>query len=209
MPRLPFKFSLSSPAQHQVSDKELIDTCLKGEKNAWDALINRYAALIYSTCLRTGLSAADAEDVVQDVCVILLDHLADVRDTAKLSSWLISTTKREVWRFQRRKGLKLASELGESEWTLESAVGVHAETADSPETEVLALEEQQLVRQAMKKLPDRCRRLLTLLYCIDSPASYTEIADELSLPVGSIGPTRARCLQTLRKLLAELGSISG
>jgi len=205
MPRLPFKISLPSQPSQNLSDKDLIDACIKGENTAWDSLVKRYVALLYSTCLRMGLTAADAEDVVQDVCVILLDHLADVRDTAKLSSWLISTTRREVWRFQRRKGLKLASELGEGEWALESAAGVHMETADSPEVEVLALEEQQLVRQAMEQLADRCRRLLTLLYCTDDPASYTEIAAELSLPVGSIGPTRARCLQNLRKLLAEIG----
>ena len=205
MPSLPFKISLPSRVQHNASDKEVIDACIKGDKNAWDTLIKRYAALIYSTCLRTGLSAADSEDVAQDVCVILLDHLADVRDTAKLSSWLISTTKREVWRFQRRKGLKLASELGDGEWELDAGAGVNMETADSPETEVLALEEQQLVRQAMEDLPERCRRMLTLLYCTDDPVSYSDIAKELALPVGSIGPTRARCLQSLRKLLAAHG----
>src|SRR5207248_555040 len=139
----PFKISFSSRSNADVSDRELIDACLKGESAAWDSLIQRYVALIYSTCVRTGLSAADSEDVAQDVCVILLDHLADLRDTAKLSSWLISTTKREVWRFQRRKGLKLASELGETEWALESGEALHAETADSPEAEVLALAEQQ------------------------------------------------------------------
>ena len=205
LPQLPFKFK-SSPGSHgNLSDRDLIGICLKGDKSAWDALIQRYVALLYSTCLRSGLSSADSEDVVQDVCVILLDHLSDVRDTAKLSSWLISTTKREVWRFQKRKGLKLASELGDTEWSLDSGEGVHIESADSPETTVLELEEQQLIRQAMERLADRCRRMLTLLYCQDNPASYMEIADELSLPVGSIGPTRARCLQSLRKLLAELG----
>ncbi len=205
MPSLPFKISFPARSRHSLPDRDLIEACLKGDKGAWDTLIKRYAALIYSTCLRTGLSAADSEDVAQDVCVILLDHLADVRDTAKLSSWLISTTKREVWRFQRRKGLKLASELGDGEWDLDSAAGVNMETADSPETEVLALEEQQLVRQAMEDLPERCRRMLTLLYCTDDPVSYTDIAEELALPVGSIGPTRARCLQSLRKLLAAHG----
>lgn len=205
MPRLPLKISFTSRPRSDVSDKALIDACLKGEKYAWDALIQRYVALIYSTCVRSGLTPADSEDVAQDVCVILLDHLADVRDTGKLSSWLISTAKREVWRFQKRKGLKLASELGETEWALDSGEALNIEAAESPEAEVLALTEQQLVRKAMAKLQDRCRRLLTLLYCVDDPASYAEIAEELSLPVGSIGPTRARCLQSLRKLLSELG----
>ena len=85
MPRLPFKISFPSTPQHTASDKEIIDACLRGDKLAWDTLIKRYAALMYSTSLRMGLSSADSEDVVQDVCVILLDHLADVRDIGKLS----------------------------------------------------------------------------------------------------------------------------
>lgn len=205
MPRLPFKTSFTSQSGSSAADKALIDACIQGDKAAWDILVKRYVALLYSTCMRMGLSAADSEDVVQDVCVILLDHLADVRDTAKLSSWLISTTKREVWRFQKRKGLKLASELGETEWALDSSTGLYADTAESPEIAMLALEEQQLVRSALEQMPDRCRRLLTLLYCSDNPASYTDVSNELALPIGSIGPTRARCLQQLRRLLAEHG----
>jgi RNA polymerase sigma factor (sigma-70 family) len=205
MPSLQFKIRLPTQSHQHASDRDLITACLAGDNAAWDSLISRYVALIYSTCLRTGVSSADTEDLVQDVCVILLDRLADVRDTAKLSSWLISTTKREVWRFQRRKGLKLASELGETEWALETGEGINTPTADSPEVEILALEEQQIVRQGMNKLQDRCRILLTMLYGTDSPASYTDAAAELSLPVGSIGPTRARCLQQLRKLLGDLG----
>ena len=159
---------------------------------------------MYSTCLRMGLRSEDAEDVVQDVCVILIDHLADLRDVAKLSSWLISTTKREVWRFQRRKGLKLASELGDGEWAMESATGIHTQSAESPEVEMLALEEQQIVRTGLEQLPDRCRRLL-VCSIVQTRPSYAEVAEEFSLPVGSIGPTRARCLQSLRKLLSESG----
>jgi RNA polymerase sigma factor (sigma-70 family) len=205
MPRLPTKFSAISPQHKTLSDRDLISACTKGDQTAWDALINRYVALIYSVCLRMGLSSTDSEDVVQDVCVILIDHLSDLRDDAKLSSWLISTTKREVWRFQKRKGVKLASELGETEWALDTGVGVHTEAAESPEVALLALEEQQLVRLGMEKLPDRCRRILTQLYCLETPSSYTDIAAEFGMPVGSIGPTRARCLQQLRKLLAEIG----
>src|ERR1051325_7354514 len=100
--------SLKNPLQsslHLASDKDLIAACLKGEAAAWDMLIQRYAALIYSIGLKMGLSESDREDVFQDVCVILIDHLADLRDTARLSSWLISTTKREAWRLQRRRGV--------------------------------------------------------------------------------------------------------
>ena len=204
MPRLPIKAPFPS-STHAVSDRDLISACLKGQSSAWDSLIGRYVGLMISTCLRMGLSSADSEDIVQDVCVILLDHLGDLKDTSKLSSWLISTTKREAWRFQRRKGMTLASELGDGEWEMESATGIHTQSANSPETEFLAVEEQQIVRTGLERLPEKCRRLLTLLYCVETPASYAEIAAEFSIPTGSIGPTRARCLQHLRKTLSELG----
>lgn len=206
MPKLPISFRSSSEKRFAgASDSELISACLKGNASAWDALIGRYAALIYSLSLRMGLSQSDAEDIFQDICVTLLNHLGDLRNTERLSSWLISTTKREIWRMQRRRGAKLTSELKEGEWEMENAPSVHAQEAASPEADVVALEEQQLVREGLAQLAERCRRLLTLLYVDDPPASYTEVSEVLGLPVGSIGPTRARCLQNLRKLLDQLG----
>src|ERR1051325_2113397 len=112
MPRLPF-LTRSKPSQRyrDTTDHALIAACLKGHAPSWDALIDRYASLIYSICLRMGLCQADAEDVFQDICVILLRRLGDLRDTARLSSWLISMTKREAWRLQRKRGVRLISEL--------------------------------------------------------------------------------------------------
>jgi RNA polymerase sigma factor (sigma-70 family) len=205
MPLRSFKYPFQANQQHLSPDKDLIAACLKGDAAAWDALIKRYAALIYSIGRRMGLSDSDNDDVFQDVCVILLEHLADLRDTARLSSWLISTTKREVWRLRKRRGVALASELGEGEWALEGTTDIHSRSASSPEADIMALEDQQMMREALTRLQDRCRRLLTLLYGVDDPPSYQEIADEFALPVGSIGPTRARCLQQLRKLLMETG----
>ena len=205
---MPFR-SLTNPFQARqpeaASDKELIAACLKGEATAWDALIKRYAALIYSVGLRMGLSESDREDLFQDVCIILMDHLATLRENTRLAGWLVTTTKREAWRLQRRRGVKLATELGEGEWAMEGAENIHAPEAQSPEASFIALEEQQMMREALTRLPDRCRRLLLHLYGTDSPLSYAEIAEQFSLPLGSIGPTRARCLQSLRKLLQETG----
>ena len=210
MLRLPFskdkQKNRDNPPYHLLSDQKLISACLSGDAAAWDALIGRYAALIFSVCLRMGLSHADAEDIFQDVCLVLLNHLADVRDTAKLSGWLIPTTKRETWRFQKRRNVILESDMGESAWEMEGAESVVPQPGGgNPETEILALEEQQLMREALKRMPDRCRNLLTLLYTTEEPPSYQELAVKFSLPVGSIGPTRARCLQNLRKILQELG----
>lgn len=189
-----------------TSDQDLIAACLKGEEAAWDALIDRYAGLVFSVCVRMGLSQADAEDTFQDVCLILFRQLAEVRDTARLSGWLISTTRREVWRTARKRNVTLASELGAGEWEMEGAESVHPQTAaGNPETEMLAMAEQQLMREAVERLPERCRSLLMQLYAADDPLSYQALAVKFALPVGSIGPTRARCLQNLRKILQELG----
>jgi RNA polymerase sigma factor (sigma-70 family) len=201
----PFKNAFSAQKHEGATDQALVAACLKGEASAWDALIKRYAALIYSVGMRAGLSESEREDLFQDVCLILLDHLSDLRDTARLAGWLISTTKREAWRRQKKRGAKLASELGEGEWAMEGAASIHAPPASSPEADILALENQQLMREALTRLADRCRHLLTLLYGTEEPPSYAEISEQCNLPVGSIGPTRARCLQQLRKLLLETG----
>ena len=205
MTRLPFQQPESKAQYLRAADPNLIRACLKGQAAAWEALIDRYAALIYSLCLRSGLSQADAEDVFQDVSVILLDHLGDLRDTKRLAGWLVSTTKREIWRVQGRKRPQLATELGAAEWVWENAEGAFSERPDSPEKDVLELESQQMMRDALTRLPERCRRLLNLLYHTDAPPDYRDIANLFGMPVGSVGPTRARCLQSLRKFLAELG----
>ncbi|MCW3100752.1 MAG: polymerase, sigma-24 subunit, subfamily [Chthonomonadaceae bacterium] len=207
MPSMPFKKKDPSASSYRLAtDRDLISACLTGDEVAWDALIDRYAALVFSVCVRMGMPQSDAEDIFQDVCLILFEHLEDIRDTARLSGWLISTTRREVWRASRKRNVTLASELGEAEWEMEGAESVHPQKATgNPEGAILALAEQQLMREAVERLPERCRMLLLQLYATDDPLSYQELAEKFSLPVGSIGPTRARCLQNLRKILQGLG----
>jgi RNA polymerase sigma factor (sigma-70 family) len=188
----------------RLSDPELIAACLDGDASAWDALLQRYEGLIYSVLVRAGLSGADADDLFQDVCLILYNHLDDLRDSSRLAGWLVMTARREVWRLGRRRGAALASELPEFVWENE-ARPVGQDPAAAPDAAALAAVEQHLVRQAMVKLQDRCRNLLTLLYLLDPPKSYQEVSSELGVPMGSIGPTRARCLQQLQKLLVESG----
>ena len=178
---------------------------LAGDSKAWDELVDRYQALIYATLRRTGLTPADADDTFQDVCVLLFNHLGDLRDSARLSGWLIATARREAWRQLRRAGAIPISQLPGSDWKFETAAPLAQQETPAPDAEIMALEEQQLVRRALEQLAVRCRDLLTLLYLRDPAATYQEISESLSMPVGGIGPQRARCLQQLQKILANLG----
>lgn len=188
-----------------LSDVELVAACLNGETGAWDTLIDRYERLIYRTVLRMGLSHADADDAFQNVCVLLLRHLYEVRNVNCLSGWLLSTAKREAWRLHRSRRPVLLSEMPDREWEIDGSSRPGMDPPDTLDEALIRIEEQHLVRQALEGLPERCRLLLRLLYSDQSERSYAEVACRLNIPVGSIGPSRARCLQRLRKLLDEVG----
>jgi RNA polymerase sigma factor (sigma-70 family) len=176
----------------ETGDLALIAACLAGDQAAWSRLVDKYARLVFSIARRTGLSDADADDVLQIVFTTLYRRLPGLRDQAKLSSWLITTTSREAWR--AGKVASRSSELDES----------LADTRDLPADLVARAERDQLVREAVGQLDVRCRDLLTALFLSDDPP-YTEIAGQLGIAVGSIGPTRARCFKKLEGLLRDSG----
>jgi RNA polymerase sigma factor (sigma-70 family) len=180
-------------------DGELIAACLAGDQNAWEALIARYQRLIYSIPVRSRLSTDDAADIFQSVCLKLYEKLSTLRDYEKISSWLITTTTREVWRVSARNRREdvPAAENGDDR-DIFSEIAATAPLADE---EREALEQQQIVRQSVEALPERCRSLLTLLFYENDELSYADIARRMKMPVPSVGPTRARCLEKLRKLL--------
>lgn len=184
----------------QSEDSALVAACLKGEAVAWEALIVRYQRLIYSLPLKARLSQDDAADIFQSVCLKLYEKLASLRDHEKLSSWIITTTTRECWRLSNQHRKEMSAEglsREEAEEKLQRLV------ADSPllDEQRILLEQQQAVRQAVSALTDRCKDLVTMLFYKKDDLSYTEIARQMDMPVASIGPTRARCLERLRRLL--------
>jgi RNA polymerase sigma factor (sigma-70 family) len=193
------KKSVVAPDLGPRDDRQLIEACLAGESAAWEALVSRYQRLIYSIPLKSRLSQDDAADIFQSVSLKLYEKLATLRDHEKISSWLITTAARECWRVaarNRREALDLDSP---SEGSL-SAVDVPA-TAPLADQELELLERQQAVRQSIESLPERCRDLLSILFYQPDEWTYAAIAQRMSMPVASIGPTRARCLEKLRKLL--------
>lgn len=183
------------PHQVHLSDPLLVRACLAGDDGAWNELVDRYGRLVYSIPRRLGLSEADAEDVFQNVFVTLLRSLGQLRDQTRLSAWLITTTRRETWRLGRTGARRAEDELDESL------------PADDPAAldDVLRWEREDGVRQAMLRLDGRCRELLTALFLEPATPSYEAVASRLGIPVGSIGPTRARCFKKLDAILRELG----
>lgn len=199
-----------SQADVTIDDDEFVAGCLRGEQAAWDGLIDRYAALIYSVPLKYGFSEADAADVFQTVCLILVEKLVSVRTPRGLAAWIITTTSREclaVVRKQRREHSRSAGD-----GSLEAAVGL-IDPRRLPEEEILSLERQHLVRTAVSQLSDNCRRLVEAFFsdvadpdaASVKPTSYQQLADSLGVPMNSLGPTRARCLEKLRRLLRASG----
>ena len=177
------------------NDRQLVEACLAGEPKAWEALISRYQRLIYSIPLKSRLSPDDAADIFQSVSLKLFEKLETLREHDKISSWIITTTARECWR--------MAAKSRREELTDESSPSLVEVPAEAPlaDHELEAMERQQIVRQAVERLPDRCRELLTILFYQSDDWTYAEIAQRMNLPVPSIGPTRARCLEKLKKLL--------
>jgi len=166
-------------------DHDLIQACLRQEQDGWKELIHRYQRLIYSVARSFCPLPEDSADIFQQVCLELHRSLHQLRDEQTLSAWLITVTRRRSYAFLRTQKPQVPIE------DFDAAVDAQVEK----------LETEFEIEQAMLQLPERCERLLRLLYFdIDEP-SYVDIAGKLRMPVASIGPTRARCLEKLKRLI--------
>ena len=186
-----------APTHPLVTD--LVTRARNGDELAWDALVERYAPLIWSVCRSYRLARPDAEDVAQGVWLYLVGRLDGIRDPDALPAWLVTTTRRECIRVRRASQRSCpAGHVLDAE----DAPDDHGVTA---EQELLATERHAALREALARLPRGCRQLITLLIA-DPPVPYTEISARLGISVGSIGPSRARCLERLRRdpLIAAL-----
>jgi len=175
----------------------LLARARNGEEQAWDALVERYAPLIWSICRRYRLADADAKDVSQSVWLHLVDHLGRIRDPAALPGWLATTTRRECGRV-----LGAAWGPRDVRYVLDTE-DIRDEQAVTAEQVVLATERNAALREAFAQLSPCCQQLIALL-TEDPPVPYAEISAKLGVPVGSIGPSRGRCLSKLRRYLADV-----
>ena len=171
----------------------LVRRAANGDHRAWERLVEQYERLIWSITVDFKLAESDAADVAQTTWLRLLEHIDRIEYPDRVGSWLAATARNECLRCLAAHKRVVPSE---------DDVELNGAVAHGPEIDerLLADERARTVRDAMSRLPWRWQRLLELLMA-DPPASYTDISDELGLPIGSIGPTRGRCLARLRVLL--------
>jgi RNA polymerase sigma factor (sigma-70 family) len=183
------------------SDEQLIGRCLKGDQEAWSALIDKYKNLIYSIPTKLGMYQ-DAGDIFQSVCVDLLSELPRLREHRALPKWLMQTCYHKCLRYQRATDrlVELAPEGTDSD-----AASPARSADDLPEHLLMQLEQEQILRDAISELPEKCERMVRLLFFENPPRPYENIAEELGMATGSIGAIRGRCLAYLRKHLEKRG----
>lgn len=175
------------------TDHNLIRACRAGDAHAWERLLDKYERLVFSISLNYGLTMDDAADITQITFTILLQSLDTLPDGVRLAPWLATVARRHTWRLlarNRREAVNPEEDLAGKE-TLGGAVD-HTER----------LELAEWLSYGLSMLDERCRQLLIALYFDAEQPSYAQVADHLKIPVGSIGPTRARCLEQMRQRLA-------
>ena len=179
------------------SDTRLVAECVSGNEEAWSLLIEKYKALIYSIPVKYGLPQHEAADVFQATCAELLLRLPELRDPRALPKWLMQVTHHQCFRWKRQQQ-RFVSRDAEPELP-------EPETPAIAESLVQQTQEEQMLREAMAALSPQCRRLVELLFFEIPPRPYAKVAAELDLAVGSIGFTRQKCIERLRRHLDDLG----
>lgn len=185
----------------EETDSELVLACRRGDEAAWEKIVRRYQRLIYTVPRRAGLSEDLASDVFQEVFATLFEKLDSLESPERLKAWLVTTARRKTWRLVSRESS--AQNLDDADEEGDFELNKLPDNAPLPDEVLIQLEEQHEVRQAVTALDERCRKLLEMLFYSEEPPPYSEIAAALGTSEGSIGPTRARCLQKLLKLLEQ------
>lgn len=190
----------------KISNTELVNRCLRGDSFAWQTIVDRYARLVHSVPVRYGLSQAEVDDIGQDVFLALAQNLHQIEHPERLSSWLVTTARRISWRVIKqgqREQLPADAELSDSPMAHEGNPLI--QSTPSIDELFASWGRQELMYEALNRLNERCRTLLYLLFLDPQELSYEDVSERLEMPMGSIGPTRNRCLQQLRSILQGLG----
>jgi RNA polymerase sigma factor (sigma-70 family) len=193
----PVMASAGKKPRNAWDDTRLVKECLAGNEEAWSLLIDKYKALIYSIPFKYGLPPHEAADVFQSTCMELLTRLPELREPRALPKWLMQVAHHESYR-AKRHDRRLVSRDAEPELP-------DPETPAIAESLVQQTQEEQLLREAMTSLTPQCQKLVELLFFETPPRPYADVAKELGLAVGSIGFTRQKCMDRLRRQLDILG----
>jgi RNA polymerase sigma factor (sigma-70 family) len=178
------------------SDRDLIRGCREGDVGAWRRLLDTYERLVFSVPRRHGLSREDAADITQLTLTILVQSIDALPEDTTLGAWLTTVARRHTWRLLERNRRDAADERsGSSEDATLLAGGA---TEDLEHWEL-----RQWLEHSLSLVDQPCRDLLSALYLEPEEPSYAEVAARLGMAVGSVGPTRIRCLERLRRVLGE------
>jgi RNA polymerase sigma factor (sigma-70 family) len=164
-----------------------------GSSVAWEVLVDRFSGLVASMARRCRLSDADVAEVCQTTWLRLVENLDRIEQPERIGAWLATTSRRESLRIATRKTVVSSTE----------EMDPVDEQSDPPDADLLRQEQVQAIRVAAERLSPKCQQLLGLLMG-DDDLPYKDIAEQLNMPIGSIGPTRGRCLEELRRILAEM-----
>jgi RNA polymerase sigma factor (sigma-70 family) len=175
----------------------LVTAAAAGDQHAWNGLVDKFAGTVWAIARGYRLNAADAADVSQTTWLRLVENLNRIEQPERVGAWLATTARREALRILRMAGRQIPN--GDDFEVLPDIA-----TSVSPDRGLLAAERDRLVTGLVEQLPERSQLLLRLLSA-DSPLSYRDISEALSMPIGSIGPTRARALEQLRRLALRAG----
>jgi len=179
-------------------DEDLVEECLRGNEQAWCAVIDKYKNLVYSAPIKYRMGPEDAADIFQEVWVDLHAELKNLRRPGALGGWLISVASNKCYQWKRRRA-RVAEQV---QCRLERE-------PTSPEPLFPQWREEaeraQILRETISNLPERCRRMVQMLFFQDPPMPYADVARQLGLAEGSIGFIRGRCLQKLRESLKQHG----
>lgn len=191
-----------TPALNDEDDAQLVARCRSGQSAAWAVLVERYQRLVYAVVRRAGHDEHTAADVFQTVFSRLIEHLPRLAQPERLQAWIVTTAKREALRTRERNQRNVS--LTPEDEDAPALTDQLADDAPLAEDALSELQQLDLLRRGLERLDERCRSLLTLVFRDeDEHLPYDEVAKRLGLPTGSIGPTRSRCLDKLRKLVTE------
>jgi RNA polymerase sigma factor (sigma-70 family) len=172
----------------------LVTAARQGNDDALGEIVTELTPLLWHVARAVGLSSGDAEDVLQTVWMRLLSHLDGIRDSAALGGWLVVTTRREAWRVRAKERTHVPAD--------EELFAALPDQAPGSEEQVIVGEQHRALWAAVGQLSRRCQELLRIVAFAPRP-DYAAVAAKLGMPVGSVGPTRGRCLAKLRALLAR------